>query len=85
MILRFTIEDLMTLLTNHAGLPVSDHTTDLTAGFADVGLDSLAFLAMQMALLEEYDVEMPDDNPTNYTFGDILDAVNGRMEEREVA
>ena len=42
-----TMADLMTLLTREAGLPIADQTTDTSARFADVGLDSLAFLAMQ--------------------------------------
>jgi acetyl-CoA carboxylase biotin carboxylase subunit len=78
-----TMNDLMTLLTKEAGLPVSDQTTDLSAGFADVGLDSLAFLAMQTALQEDYGVEMPDDKPDHYTFGEILDVCNSKLATRE--
>ena len=72
-----TMADLMTLLTREAGLPIADQTADPSARFSDVGLDSLAFLAMQTTLQEDYGVEMPDDIPDHYTFGQILDVING--------
>ena len=48
----FTLSDLMSLLTEKAGLPATSHTTDPDAHFADIGLDSLAFLSMQTELQE---------------------------------
>ena len=81
----FSLDDLMALLTKAAGLPEPDQTTDLSAGFADVGLDSLAFLAMQTALADDYGVEMPDDKPDQYTFGEIVDTVNRRLSNRSLA
>ena len=81
----FTLDDLMALLTKHAGLPESDQTTDASAGFADVGLDSLAYLAMQTALADDYGVEMPDDKPDHYTFGEIVEVVNSRLSNRSLA
>ena len=81
----FSLDDLMALLTKEAGLPESDQTTDPSAGFADVGLDSLAFLAMQTALADDYGVEMPDDKPDHYTFGEIVDTVNSRVSNRSLA
>lgn len=72
----FTLSDLMTLLTEKAGLPVTSHTTDPDAHFADIGLDSLAFLSMQTELQDRFGTEMPDDSPDRYTLGEIVDAVN---------
>jgi minimal PKS acyl carrier protein len=69
----FTLSDLMTLLTEKAGLPASSHTTDPDAHFADIGLDSLAFLSMQTELQDRYGTEMPDDSPDNYTLGQIVE------------
>ena len=77
----FTQADLMALLTREAGLPVPDQTTDPEAHFGDVGLDSLAYLAMQTTLAEEYGVELPDDSPTR-TFGDIVSRVNADLSAR---
>ena len=85
MITTFSMDDLMVLLTKEAGLPESDQTTDPSAGFADVGLDSLAFLAMQTALADDYDVEMPDDKPDLYTFGAMVDTVDSRRGSRGLA
>ncbi len=81
----FTIDDLMDLLTAKAGLPQAAHTSDPNAKFEDVGLDSLAFLSMQTELQERYGVEMPDDKPDHYTFGEIVDVVNAQLEQAQPA
>lgn len=80
----FTISDLMTLLTRKAGLPVADRTDDPSARFSDIGLDSLAFLEMQTELGTVYGVEMPDDRTEHYTFGEIVDVVQGQLALRAV-
>ena len=72
----FTLSDLMTLLSEKAGLPTSAHTTDPNARFADIGLDSLAFLSMQTELQDRYGAEMPDDSPDHYTLGQIVEHVD---------
>lgn len=71
----FTQPDLMTLLSEKTGLPPDQHTDDPDARFADIGLDSLAFLSMQTELHDRYGTEMPDDNPEAYTFGEIVATV----------
>jgi acyl carrier protein len=73
----FTLADLMSLLSEKTGLPPSAHTTDPDARFADIGLDSLAFLSMQTELHDRFGVEMPDDSPDRYTFGEIVATVSG--------
>ncbi len=75
----FTLDDLMALLSEKAGLPATSHTTDRDAHFADIGLDSLAFLSMQTALQDRYGVEMPEENPELYTLGDIVDTVDAAV------
>lgn len=81
----FTMTDLMALLTKKAGLPAAAQTADPSAGFEDVGLDSLAFLAMQTELQDRCGVEMPDDKPDHYTFGEIVAIVQGQFAARQVA
>ncbi|MGY1762024.1 acyl carrier protein [Geodermatophilus sp. SYSU D00779] len=81
----FTLSDLMTLLTEKAGLPASSHTTDPDAHFADIGLDSLAFLSMQTELQDRFGTEMPDDSPDNYTLGQIVDQVNAAQSSAGMA
>jgi minimal PKS acyl carrier protein len=72
----FTLSDLMNLLSEKTGLPQSAHTTDPDARFADIGLDSLAFLSMQTELHDRYGTEMPDDSPDRYTLGEIVERVS---------
>jgi minimal PKS acyl carrier protein len=81
----FTLSDLMTLLTEKAGLPASSHTTDPDAHFADIGLDSLAFLSMQTELQDRYGTEMPDDSPDNYTLGQIVEHVDAAQRSAGMA
>jgi acyl carrier protein len=78
----FTISDLMTLLTQRAGLPKADQTDDPSARFSDIGLDSLAFLELQTALASGYGVALPDDQAEHYTFGEIVDLVQSHLEAR---
>jgi acyl carrier protein len=75
----FTQADLMGLLTEKAGLPESSHTDDPDARFADIGLDSLAFLSMQTELHDRFGTEMPDDSPDRYTFGEIVATVSAAV------
>jgi acyl carrier protein len=81
----FTLDDLMALLTAKAGLPATSRTTDPEARFEDIGLDSLAFLAMQTELNDRYGTEMPDDSPNRYTLGEIVDTVNGAVQRAGMA
>ena len=81
----FTLGDLMTLLTQKAGLPATAHTTDPDARFADIGLDSLAFLSMQTELQDRYGAEMPDDSPDRYTLGEIVERVDAAQRSAGMA
>jgi acyl carrier protein len=75
----FTIDDLMDVLVQQAGLPAAARTGDPAKGFADVGLDSLAFLQLQTELADRYGFEMPTDRVQDYTFGDIVTHVSSRL------
>jgi acyl carrier protein len=77
----FTLEDLMDLLSEKAGLPPESRTTDPDAHFSDIGLDSLAFLSMQTELHDRFDTEMPDDSPEQYTLGEIVATVNAALSQ----
>ena len=77
----FTLEDLMDLLSEKAGLPPESRTTDPDAHFSDIGLDSLAFLSMQTELHDRFDTEMPDDSPERYTLGEIVATVNAALSQ----
>ncbi len=77
----FTQTDLMQLLSEKAGLPQEDHTADPDARFADVGLDSLAFLSLQTELQDRFGTELPDDTADRYTFGEIVQAVRAAQSQ----
>jgi acyl carrier protein len=77
----FTLEDLMDLLSEKAGLPPDSRTTDPDAHFSDIELDSLAFLSMQTELHDRFDTEMPDDSPERYTLGEIVATVNAALSQ----
>ena len=74
---EFTIQDLMSLLVSKVGLPRQEVSDDPSASFANVGLDSLAFLQLQAEVKARYGVELPGDRPLALTFGEIVATVNG--------
>lgn len=75
----FRLGDLMDILEHKAGLPASDRTTDASRTFTEIGLDSLAFLAVQATLETRYGFELPDMGLQHGPFSDILAAVNERL------
>ncbi len=77
----FTLDDLMDLLQEKTGLPPESRTTDPEAHFADIGLDSLAFLSMQTELHDRFGTEMPDDSPDDYTLGQIVATISAAQSQ----
>ena len=73
---KFDIDDLMALLVAKVGLPPQARTDDPQSTFADIGLDSLAFLQLQAELQGLYGVQLPTDRPQTFTFGEIVEHVN---------
>jgi acyl carrier protein len=80
---NFSIDDLMTLLVSKAGLPAQARTENPHWTFADIGLDSLAFLQLQAELQTKYGVELPSEKPLAYTFGQIVSHVNESISLKE--
>ena len=81
---HFAVSDLMELLTEKAGLPRHKHTADPDATLDDVGLDSLAFLAIQCGLEQRYGFSLPNEGPTYCsTVGDIAGEVDARLQRAE--
>jgi minimal PKS acyl carrier protein len=81
----FSMDDLMTLLVARVGLRAQERTDDPCGVFADVGLDSLAFLQLQLELQNQYQVDLPDDRAQSYTFGEIVTYVNAHMAAERAA
>ncbi|HEX8345804.1 MAG TPA: acyl carrier protein [Actinoplanes sp.] len=75
----FSLDELMTLLVTKVGLPPGARTADPDSTFADLGLDSLAFLQLQLELQARYGFELPDDRAGGYTLGEITRYVSDRL------
>ena len=63
----FTFDDLKRILVDRVGLPEDDVTNDPEAKFEDMGLDSLAFVEIQLAMQQEYGFEIPDEDAQEIT------------------
>ena len=79
----FGFEDLKRILVERAGLEESDVVEDPDATFDDMGLDSLSFIEVQMAMQEEYGIAVPEEDANQITaVGQAIDYVNRRLAEQ---
>ena len=84
--LRFTHEDLKRILVDRIGLPETEVPDDPETAFADIGLDSLALVEVQLAVQQRYGFAIPDaDAGVMTTFAETIDYVNARLRAAEVA
>lgn len=80
----FTFDDLKRILVDRVGLPEDDVTNDPEAKFEDMGLDSLAFVEIQLAMQQEYGFEIPDEDAQEITtVGQSIAYVNRKLAEGE--
>jgi acyl carrier protein len=80
----FTFEDLKRILVDRVGLPEDDVKNDPEAKFEDMGLDSLAFVEIQLAMQQEWGFEIPDEDAQEITtVGESIDYVNRKLAEGE--
>jgi acyl carrier protein len=81
---QFTFEDLKRILVDRVGLAEENVVDDPQASFEDMGLDSLAFVEIQLAMQQEYGFEIPDEDAQEIqTVGEALDYTNRRLAEKE--
>jgi acyl carrier protein len=81
---QFTFEDLKRILVDRVGLSEEKVVDDPQASFEDMGLDSLAFVEIQLAMQQEYGFEIPDEDANDLTtVGLALDYTNRRLAEKE--
>ncbi len=81
---KFAFEDLKRILVDRVGLPEDDVLDDRDATFEDMGLDSLAFVEIQLAMQQEYGFTIPDEDAEDiHSVGQALDYVNRRLAEQE--
>jgi acyl carrier protein len=80
----FTIQDAKRILVDRVGLNEDDVPEDPDATFESMGLDSLAFVEIQLAMQQEYGFTIPDEDADSLqTMGQAVDYVNGRLEDGE--
>jgi acyl carrier protein len=81
---EFTFEDLKNILVNRVGLAEDQVVNDPSARFEDMGLDSLAFVEIQLAMQQDYGFTIPDEDAEQITtVGEAIDYTNRRMSEGE--
>jgi acyl carrier protein len=81
---KFTFEDLKRILVGRVGLSEDAVKYDPDATFEDMGLDSLAFVEIQLAMQQEYGFTIPDEDAQDIqTVGEAIDYVNRRIAEGE--
>ena len=80
---QFGFEELKALLVDRIGLPEEDVRDDPSTTFDDIGLDSLAFVEIQLAMEQEYGITVGDEDAEKiHTFGDAIDFVNRQLAEQ---
>jgi acyl carrier protein len=81
---EFTFEDLKNILVNRVGLAEDQVVDDPGARFEDMGLDSLAFVEIQLAMQQDYGFTIPDEDAEQITtVGQAIEYTNRRMREGE--
>ena len=80
----FTFDDIKRILVDRVGLNEDDVVNDPNATFDSMGLDSLAFVEIQLAMQQEYGFEIPDEDAEQITtLGQSIEYVNRRLAEQE--
>jgi acyl carrier protein len=80
----FTFEDVKRILVDRVGLNEEDVVNDPNATFDSMGLDSLAFVEIQLAMQQEYGFTISDEDAERITtVGEAIDYVNQRLAEQE--
>ena len=78
----FSFEDLKRILVERIGLPEDDVKEDPDTTFEDMGLDSLAFVDIQLAMQQEYGFTIPEEDAESIeNVGQAIDYVNRRIQE----
>ena len=80
---QFSMEDMKDILVNRVGLPGEDVGDDPSKSFEDLGLDSLAFVEIQLAVQQQFGFTIADEDAQNiHTMQDAIDYTNRRLQEQ---
>jgi acyl carrier protein len=79
---EFTFEDAKSILVDRVGVQEDQISGDPNQSFEDLGLDSLAFVEIQLAMQQEYGFQIPDEDAEHITtIGEAMDYTNKRLSE----
>ena len=79
---EFTFDDAKNILVNRIGVEEDQISGDPNQSFEDLGLDSLAFVEIQLAMQQEYGFQIPDEDAEHITtIGEAIDYTNKRLNE----
>ena len=79
---EFTFDDVKDILVNRVGLPEEKVVNDPNLSFEDMGLDSLAFVEIQLAMQQQYGFTIPDEDAAEITtIGEAIEYTNRRLQE----
>ncbi len=80
---QFGFEDLKRILVDRVGLAEADVKDDPNTTFDEMGLDSLAFVEIQLAMEQEYDINVSDEDAERiHTVGESIAYVNEQLAEK---
>jgi acyl carrier protein len=80
---EFTFEDVREILVNRIGVPAEKIVEDPNLSFEEIGLDSLAFVEIQLAMQQEYGFTIPDEDAEQIgTIGEAIEYTNRRLNEQ---
>jgi acyl carrier protein len=81
---QFGFEDLKRILVDRVGLREEDIADDPDLTFDELGLDSLAFVEVQLAMEQEYGFTVADEDAEQiHTIGEAIAYTNRRLAEKE--
>ena len=79
---EFTFEDAKNILVDRIGVQEDQISGDPNQSFEDLGLDSLAFVEIQLAMQQEYGFQIPDEDAEHITtIGEAVDYTTKRLSE----
>lgn len=85
MVQTFAFEDLKRILTDRIGVPEEYVSSDPATRLDELGLDSLAFVEVQLAMQQEYGVLVEEEEVEQITtVGEAVAYVNTRLAQQEV-
>ena len=81
---RFSFDDLKSILVDRVGIPEEEVVDNPSTTFSDLGLDSLAFVEIQLAVQQQYGFAIADEDAQSIvTFQDAIEYTNRRIQESE--